>query len=192
MFAKFNNWLLKLTNSSYAVTILAIISFSESSFFPIPPDLLLIPLILAKPHNAFKYALITTVFSVLGGGFGYIIGNQLFELIGEPIVIFYDNASNFEIFTKKYNEYGGLAILIAGVSPFPYKVTTIVSGVTGMPIVMFLGYSTLARGARFFLIATLLYFFGSRLRVFIEKYLGILLLVVMLFVILGFFFTSKL
>ena len=192
LLSKLNNYLIALAYSSKAIVILGVIAFAEASIFPIPPDILLIPLILLKPKHAFKYALITTLFSVLGGGFGYLIGNLLYEEIGEPILLFYGDTSNFEAFSNRYNEFGGLAILIAGISPLPYKVITITSGATGLPLTTFFTYSIFARGIRFFAIAILLYLFGASLKPFIQKSLGVVTIIAILIVIVGFLLTTKL
>jgi membrane protein YqaA with SNARE-associated domain len=147
------NWTIKLSATRYALWALAIVAFAESSFFPIPPDLLLIPLIIAKPKNAYLIAFIAMMASVLGGGLGYYIGLKLYETVGIIIINFYHAQQLFLEFQAQFNKYGAAAVLFAGVTPFPYKIITISSGIAGMPIYQFFIFSIIARGARFFIIA---------------------------------------
>jgi membrane protein YqaA with SNARE-associated domain len=168
------DWTLALAAHRQAIWALAIISFAESSFFPIPPDILLIPLVLARPDRAFAIALVCTVASVLGGAFGYFIGWGLYEQVGRPVLDFYGKAGQFEHFSTTYNEWGAWAVLIAGVTPFPYKVITILSGTTGLNFAVFMMASVLARGLRFFVVAALLWKFGPPIRTFIERRLGLM------------------
>jgi membrane protein YqaA with SNARE-associated domain len=166
-----------------ATWALAAISFAESSFFPIPPDVLLIPMVLAERSKAFLYATICTVASVIGGIAGWLIGAFLFDALAEPILQFYGYADKFEAFAQRYNEYGAWIVFFAGLTPFPYKVITIASGATGLPMPVFLLASVLARGIRFFAVAALLWWLGPPIRDFIERRLGLLftIFVVMLF-----------
>lgn len=163
---------LEVSSSKKAIYILAIVSFIESSFFPIPPDILLIPMILACRQKAFYFALVCTISSIMGGWFGYFIGISLYDLIAVPLLNFYGYMPQFKEFCNYYNEWGAWIVLGAGVTPFPYKVVTIASGVTGLDLVVFSVASFIARGLRFFLIAGLLYFFGKRMETFIYKNLG--------------------
>jgi len=172
MIRKLYDWTLEQAERPYAVWVLAAVAFIESSVFPIPPDVLLIPMVLAALHRAWMIALICTVYSVLGGGFGYIIGSELFDLIGQPILDFYHKEDAFNEFADRFNAQGHWAVLIAGMTPFPYKVITIASGVTGLPFLQFMIWSFVARGARFFIVAGLLWYFGVPIKEFIEKYLG--------------------
>lgn len=165
---------------------LAGVSFIESSVFPIPPDVMLIPMVLAERRKAWLFAGIATVASVLGGIFGYIIGYFLFETIGQPILNFYGYGHAFEDFARRYNEWGAWIVFIAGVTPFPYKVITIASGVTQLNFFVFMLASVAARGLRFFLVAALLYWFGPPIRTFIDKYFGILSIVFVVLLIGGF------
>jgi len=119
------NWTMRLGESRYALYALAVIAFIESSVFPIPPDVLIIPMIIALPRRAFLIAFIATLFSVLGGMFGYYIGAVLFDSLGQPLLAFYGKAEQFEQFSATYNEYGAWAVLVAGITPFPFKVITI-------------------------------------------------------------------
>ena len=162
-----------LGQSRYALAALALIAFIESSVFPIPPDVLLIPMIIALPRRAFFIAGIATLFSVLGGMFGYYIGAVLFDSVGQPLLDFYGKAEQFDSFSDAYNQYGAWAVLVAGVTPFPFKVITILSGSTNLDFGVFLLSSIIARALRFFVIAALLWKFGVPIRNFIENRLGL-------------------
>ena len=176
-------WTLDLAGNRPALLAVALLAFIESSVFPIPPDILLIPMVLATRDRAWLIALICTLASVLGGIFGYGIGYYLFEQIGQPVLEFYYHTDKFSDFQNGYNQWGAWAILFAGITPFPYKVITILSGVTGLSIPVFIISSVLARGIRFFVVAALLWKYGDPIRSFVERYLGVLF---MLFVILLF------
>ncbi len=184
------NWTMSLAESRYALWALAAVAFVESSFFPIPPDVLLIPMIIAAPRKAFLFAAIATVASVLGGLFGYFIGYALFDTIGQSILEFYGKAAYFEEFRTRYNEWGAWAVLIAGVTPFPFKVITIASGVTALNLPVFIVASIVARALRFFLVAALLYRFGAPIRDFIERRLG-LVFIAFCVILLGGFYLVK-
>ncbi len=159
------------------------ISFIESSFFPIPPDIMLVPMVLAERAKAWFFATVATVGSVLGGAFGYAIGFFLFEAIGQPVLEFYGFFDKFQDFASQYNDYGAWIVFFFGVTPFPYKVITIASGATGLNLVVFMLASVAARGLRFFVVCGLLYWLGPPIRTFIEKRLGLVftVFVVMLF-----------
>ena len=180
------NWTISLSATPYALWALAIVAFAESSFFPIPPDILLIPLILAKPKNAYLIALIATIASVLGGGLGYYIGFKLYEAIGAAIINFYHAQQLFYEFQTQFNKYGTMAVLFAGITPFPYKIITISSGIAGMSFYQFLIFSVIARGARFFIIAILLRLYGKTIRNFIERHLNLLFILFVILLIAGF------
>ncbi len=171
------DWTLALAGHRHALWALAAVSFIESSIFPIPPDVLLIPMVLAAPTRAWKIALVCTVSSVLGGMLGYGIGYFLFEQVGRPLLEFYGYAPKFAQFKDTYNEWGAWAVFIAGVTPFPYKVITILSGVTALDPAVFSIASVLARGLRFFLVAALLWKFGPPIKDFIEARLGLVFVV---------------
>ncbi len=181
---------LDISAKKNAIYILAAFSFIESSFFPIPPDILLIPMILARPNKAFFFAFVCTVSSVLGGWFGYFIGLNLYDYIAKPLLSFYNYTEQFQKFCDLYNEWGAWLVLGAGVTPFPYKIITIASGFTGLNIVIFSIASLIARGLRFFIIAALLYFFGKKMENFIYKNLG-WLSVVFFMLLLGGFLVLK-
>ena len=180
------NWTIKLSATRYALWALAIVAFAESSFFPIPPDILLIPLIIAKPKNAYLIAFIAMVASVFGGGLGYYIGLKLYETVGIIIINFYHAQQLFLVFQTQFNKYGAAAVLFAGVTPFPYKIITISSGIAGMPIYQFFIFSIIARGARFFIIAILLRLYGEPIRNFIERHLNLLFIAFMVLLVFGF------
>ena len=165
---------MRLAAHRHALWALAMISFIESSVFPIPPDILLIPMVLAARDQAFRIAAVCTVASVLGGLGGYGIGYFLYESIGQPLIAFYGYADKFSAFQGYYHEWGAWIVGGAGLTPFPYKVITIASGVTALDPVVFTVASVVSRGIRFSLVAWLLWRFGAPIRVFIEKNLGIL------------------
>ena len=177
------DWTILLAEHPRAMWALALVAFIESSVFPIPPDLLMIPMIIARPNKAFLIAAVAMVASVLGGMLGYFIGWGLFESVGQPVLEFYGKTDRFDDFATRYNEWGAWAVLMAGVTPFPYKVITILSGSTGLSLPVFIISSIIARGLRFFIIAALLWRFGPPVREFIERRLGLMftLFIVILF-----------
>ena len=180
------DWLLALAGTKHATPTLAGVSFIESSFFPIPPDVLLIPMVLAKKHRWAFFAFICTIASVLGAFLGYAIGAFLYDVIAEPILNFYGKADKFDQVSSWYNEYGGWGVFFAAVTPFPYKVLTIFSGATGLDFLTFTIVSIIGRGFRFFLVAGLVRKFGPPIQAFIEKRLGFALTVSMVLLIGGF------
>jgi len=149
------------------------IAFAEASFFPIPPDALLIPLALAQPRRAWMFAAITTAGSVLGGALGYAIGFLLLDRLAQPIIHFYHYESAFQAFQQKFAQYGVAIILIKGLTPIPYKIVTIAAGAASFNFWLFMGASLITRGGRFFLEAVLLRFFGEPAREFIDRRLGL-------------------
>ena len=176
------NWTLKKVEHKYSSWILSIISFAESSFFPIPPDILLIPMIIAKRVKAWMYAFICTFSSVLGGVAGYAIGYFFYSSIGVLIIDAYHLSSSFNAFESYYNEYGILIVLGAGFTPFPFKFITIASGVFNLNIFLFIITAIIARGLRFYLLAGLLFVFGEKIKVVIDKYFN--LLAILFFILL--------
>lgn len=156
----------------HALWILALVSFAESSVFPIPPDVLLIPMVLAARERAWWIATVCTAASVAGGLAGYAIGATLFETLGRPVLDFYGYLARFETFQGWYNTHGAWIVFGAGVTPFPYKVITIASGATGLSLTTFMFASLLARGLRFFVVAALLWYVGPPVRGFIERNLN--------------------
>ncbi len=168
------DWTLSWAAHPRALWVLAFVSFVESSVFPIPPDILLIPMILAAPSRAWLIAGVCTVASVAGGLGGYAIGAFAFESLGQPVLMALGKADSFGGFQDRYNEWGAWAVLIAGITPFPYKVVTILSGATQLSLPVFVVASVIARGLRFFLVAALLWKFGPPVRDFIERRLGLM------------------
>lgn len=177
---------LNLASRKNALTWLFVISFIESSFFPIPPDIMIIPMVLARPKEAYKIAGVATVASVLGGYFGYFIGVYGFELIARPLLEFYGYMKQFGEFENYYHEYGAWIVFGAGITPFPYKIITIASGVVHLDLIVFTVASVIARGMRFYFIAWLLKRFGDPMKVFIEKNLNLLSILFLLLLIGGF------
>ncbi len=185
------DWTMNLASGPKAVWALCFVSFIESSFFPIPPDLLLIPLVLARRTDAFKIAALTTVSSVLGGAFGYAIGYFLYQSVGVPVLNFYHYTAQFEEFCAAYNQYGAWIVFGAGLTPFPYKIVTIASGVTHLNFIVFMIASVIARGMRFYFVAWLLWKYGTPMKAWIEKNLG-WLSIVFFVLLIGSFFLIKL
>ncbi|MEM7526356.1 MAG: YqaA family protein [Pseudomonadota bacterium] len=167
------DWTLRQAGQPYALWVLAGVSFIESSVFPIPPDVLLIPMILAAPHRAWWIALVCTVASVAGGLAGYALGWGAFETVGRPVLEFYGKMDAFAEFQARFAEWGAWIVFGAGVTPFPYKVITIASGVVELDLIVFTVASVLARGLRFFIVAALLKYVGPPIQGFIEERLGL-------------------
>lgn len=186
MLRRLYDWTISLARSPHALWALAIVSFVESSFFPIPPDVLMIPLIIARPSRAFLIAAVATVSSVAGGMFGYYIGAVLMESVGQPILALYGKADSFEEMSAVFNQYGAWAVVVAGVTFLPFKVITIASGVTGLSLPVFIVSSIFARALRFFLVAALLWRFGAPIRDFIERRLGLMFVLFCVLLIGGF------
>ncbi len=187
MLRRLYDYVMSLAARPGATWGLAAVSFAESSFFPIPPDVMLIPMVLARRARAWFYAAICTISSILGGAAGYLIGWVFFATLGQGILNFYGLDAQFDSFAGRYNEYGAWIVLFAGVTPFPFKVITIASGATGLNFWIFMLASMIARGARFFLVAGLLYLFGQPIRAFIEKWLAWLTAVFLILLVGGFF-----
>ncbi|MET3600152.1 YqaA family protein [Martelella mangrovi] len=190
MLRRLYNWTLSLAATRHAERALFAVSFAESSFFPIPPDVLMIPMVIAKPRNWVRIAFICTLASIIGAIGGYLIGLFLFETVGQPILAFYGKEHSFEQIAEWYNTWGGWGVLFAAITPFPYKVLTIFSGATGLNFGIFLLVSVIGRSFRFFLIAFLLNRYGVPIRDFIEKYLGILFTVFVVLLFGGFYLVK--
>lgn len=181
------DWTIRLAEHRHALWALAFVAFVESSVFPIPPDVIMIPMIVARPNRAFLIATVALVASVLGGILGYYIGWGVFESVGRPVLEFYGKDAYFDEFRQTYNAWGAWAVLAAGVTPFPYKVITILSGATGLNFWVFMVASVVARGLRFFLVAALLWKFGAPIRDFIERRLGLMFTLFILLLGAGFY-----
>lgn len=192
MLQRLYKWTMSLADHPNALWVLAAVAFIESSVFPIPPDVLMIPMILARPSRAWLIALVAMVASVMGGILGYGIGMFFYDSIGEPILASLGKADSMAEFSTRFNDFGFWAVLTAGITPFPYKVITIMSGWTGMPFATFVVSSVIARGIRFFIIAALLRAFGAPVRDFIEKRLGLVFTAFIVVLIGGFFLVKYL
>ena len=186
MLRRLYDWVIRLAGSPSAIPAMGVVSFAESSFFPIPPDVMLVPMVLANREKAFQIALVCTVCSVLGGLLGYAIGYYFFETIGEWVVRTYGLQSGLAAFRAGFDEYGTWIILIKGLTPIPYKLVTIASGAAHFDLFTFVWASILTRGARFFLVAALLWKYGEPIRTFIEKRLTLLTWLFLIALIGGF------
>lgn len=180
------DYMINLASRPNAMYFLFAVAFIESSFFPIPPDVMLIPMVLATPAKAWRIATVATIASVLGGAFGYAIGVFFFDLIARPILTFYGYMHQFDVFKEYYHEWGAWIVFGAGITPFPYKVITIASGVVHLDFVVFMLASVVARGFRFYLVAWLLKKFGEPMKDYIEKNLGMLSILFMALLVGGF------
>lgn len=180
------DWCMALAAHRRANTALFAVSFAESSFFPIPPDVMIVPMVLADRKSAWRVALNCTVASVLGALLGYAIGALLYDQVGRPLVEFYGYTEAFENFTRRYNDWGAWIVAGAALTPFPFKVITIASGVSGLDLVVFTVASLLARGVRFYTESALLWKFGPPIRDFIERRLAILTTVFFVLLLGGF------
>ena len=179
------DWTMQLANSPRAIWLLGFVSFIEAIFFPIPPDVLLIPMILANIKRAWLYAFVTTITSVIGGLVGYAIGYLAYEQIAEPLLLSLGKQAAMSLFSSSINENGFLIVLTAGISPIPFKVVSVMSGFTQMPVFVFLLSALLGRATRFFVVATLLKYYGETIKSFIETYLGWLFLFFIALIVLG-------
>ncbi|GBD43529.1 hypothetical protein HRbin40_01002 [bacterium HR40] len=186
MIRRLYDWTMRAAAGRRAEPALAVVAFAESSFFPVPPDVMIIPMVLARPEHAWRIAAVATAASVVGGLAGYLIGALLFETIGQRVIDFYGYGEEFLRFQALYRDWGFWIVVIGGLTPFPYKVVTIASGVAFYPLLPFLVGSLLTRGARFFLVAALLRWFGTPLRAFVERWLGWLTTAFVLLLLGGF------
>ncbi|GHB28702.1 hypothetical protein GCM10007094_16590 [Pseudovibrio japonicus] len=186
MLRRLYDWTLSLAAGPRAPQALGAVAFVESSVFPLPPDLLLIPMCVSNRQRAWFYAALCTVASVLGGLLGYLIGAVLFEEVAKPILTFYGYMDKFDQFAQIFADWGWWFVFIAGLTPFPYKVITIASGVFALNLPVFIVASIISRGIRFFVVAGLLYLFGPAIREFIEKRLGLMFTLFMVLLIGGF------
>jgi len=185
-FRSLYDWTYRQAESPYASWILFAVAFAESSFFPIPPDVLLLPLALADREKAWRFAFICTVGSVLGAFLGYAIGALLYESLGQWIINAYHLQDAFQRFHEEFNKWGVWIILGKGLTPIPFKLVAIASGVADLPLMPFTLASIVTRGARFYLVAWLLRRFGESIRKFVEKYLTWVSLAVLAVILLGF------
>ena len=186
---KLYDWTLEKSKDPKAPWFLAIISFSESSFFPIPPDIILIPMVIAKRAKAWFFAFICTISSVLGGVAGYLIGYFFYLTIGEFIIELYSYQNEYSDFKSKYEgEIWLWFVFFAGLTPFPFKIITIASGALKINMISFVAIALVSRGLRFYLVATLLKFFGNYIKKYIDKYFNLFTFVFFILLIGGFIF----
>lgn len=186
MLRKSYNWILSYANQPQAIWVLAMISFAESSFFPLPPDPLLIAMIVANRKNAWRIATLCTVSSVVGGIVGYYIGAGLYETIGSWIVMTYGLEESFKNLQHEFLEWGFWIVALKGLTPIPYKIVTIASGVAGLNMTTFIVASIIARGFRFFMLAGLLWYYGPSIKNYIDRNLTLVTVVGLLTLIVGF------
>lgn len=173
MLRRLYDWCIAAAYKPFATWIMGIVSFLESSFFPVPPDAMLIPMALARPDKAYSYAFLCTWTSVAGGLLGYAIGAILYDSVGQWVISLYGYGDKVDAFRQAYNEYGAWIILLKGLTPIPYKIVTITSGFAGYDLLMFILLSFVARGGRFYLVAFLISRYGMRARAIIEERLGL-------------------
>jgi membrane protein YqaA with SNARE-associated domain len=186
MLRRIYDWCIEAADKPYALWILGAIAFAESSFFPVPPDVMLLPMSLARPARAWLFATLCTVASVAGGMLGYAIGALLYDSVGQWLINLYQLGDKVEAFRTSYAEWGSVIILLKGLTPIPYKLVTITSGFAGYNIWLFILCSIIARGGRFFFVAVLLNRYGDPIRAEIEKRLGLWLAVLVLVLVGGF------
>jgi len=186
MLRRLYSWVLHWAETPYGSWALFLLALSESSFFPVPPDVLLIALAVSIPKRSFKYALICTAGSLIGGCLGYLIGWQFMITVGEKIIQFYGLTHKMQYIKDLYMQYDAWAIGIAGFTPIPYKVFTISAGAFDINFTVFIIASAISRAARFFLVAWLIYLFGPKIKTFIDKYFNILAITFVVLLIAGF------
>ena len=192
MIKKIYTKIIEISKKKYALSFLLIVAFLESFIFPIPPDIFLIFLILAQKKKAFYLAFFCTVLSVAGGILGYFIGSFFFDSLGQGILNYYNLNEKFLTFSGSYNEFGAFIVAAGGFTPIPYKLITIFSGFIKMDFFEFTIASVISRGARFFLIATLLYFFGKKIEELLIKKFGLISLILFLIILITYFIIKYL
>ncbi len=192
MFKSLYHWTLSLSQHPRAAWALAAIAFAESSFFPIPPDVILIPMSLARPKRAFFYAGVCTIASVLGGILGYFIGSVLFDTLGQWLINLYGYGARIESIRIFYDTWGWAFILVKGLTPIPFKLVTIVSGLLGYSFPLFVLLSIVTRGARFFILAGLLHSFGDQIKALLEKHFAIFMIGIVVIIVAGFWIAARL
>ena len=192
MLRRIYDWCIAAADKPYALWLMAAVSFAESSFFPVPPDIMLIPMALARPQRAWVYAGVCTVASVAGGVLGYAIGSLLYDSVGQWLIGLYGYGDKVDAFRASYAHYGAWIILLKGLTPIPYKIVTITSGFAGYNIWLFILLSVITRGARFFIAAVLLNRYGETIRHHIEKRLGLWVGLGAAVLVAGFIFAVRL
>lgn len=191
MLKRMYDWCIAAAHKPYALWLMGAVSFAESSFFPIPPDIMLIPMSLARPQKAWLYALVCTITSVAGGVVGYAIGALLYDSVGHWLINLYGYGDKVEAFRASYAEYGAWIILLKGFTPIPYKLVTITSGFADYNLLLFVIFSIITRGGRFFVIAVLLNRYGPAIREAIEKRLGLWVAIGAATLVLGFIIAFR-
>jgi membrane protein YqaA with SNARE-associated domain len=191
MFKRLYDWTLSLAESPRATWALGLIAFAESSFFPIPPDVILVPMTLAKPKKAWFYAGICTIASVTGGILGYYIGAALYDTLGQWLIGLYGYAEKVDALRVFYDKWGWAFILVKGFTPIPYKLVTIVSGLLGYNFFLFLLLSLITRGARFFVLAALINNFGEPIKRLLERHFAAFMLILLAIIVFGFWAAAK-
>jgi len=193
IFSRLYDWVLGWAKHPRASRYLAALSFAESSFFPIPPDVMLAPMALGRRDRAWWFAFITTVWSVLGGALGYLIGMFLFDVLAQPLISFYDASEAFATAQDKFKAHGVWIVFIAGFTPIPYKIFTISAGLASMAFFPFVVASLIGRGARFFLVSALIYFGGERFESGLRRYVDLIgwLMIALIVVGLGVYYGIK-
>ena len=186
MLRRIYDWVMRLAHHRHAAWALAVVSFTESSFFPIPPDAMLIPMVLADRQKAWRYATICTIASVMGAFLGYWIGHALYESVGKAIIAFYGAGAKVDALIDQFNHWGFWIILGKGLTPIPFKIVTIACGIAGFDLFHFFIACVITRGARFFLVAALLYRFGEPVRDFIERRLTLVTTTFLVLLVGGF------
>jgi len=191
MLRRLYDWCIDAAGKPHAAWILGCASFAESSFFPVPPDVMLIPMALARPDRAFFFATICTVTSVAGGLLGYFIGAALYASVGQWLINLYGYGDKMEAFREAYAHYGAWIILLKGLTPIPYKIVTITAGFAGFNIGLFIVMSIISRGMRFYLLAFLLHRYGERARGIIEQRLGLWVALALILLVIGFVVVAR-
>jgi len=191
MFKRLYQWVLSLSESPHAPAALAAVAFAESSFFPIPPDVILVPMSLAQPQRAWRYAAICTVASVAGGILGYAIGALLFDTLGQWLIHAYGYGERMAQLKDLYARWGALVILLKGLTPIPFKLVTIVSGLLGYNFAIFVLLAIVTRGARFFILAGALNFFGDPLRLALERHFALFMGMILVTIVAGFWIAAR-
>src|ERR1700757_1391628 len=191
MLKRIYDWCVASADKPYSLWILSAVAFAESSFFPVPPDVMLIPMSLARPKRAWLYASVCTAASVLGGVLGYAIGAVLYDSVGHWLITLYGLGAKVEAFRASYAEWGAWIILLKGLTPIPYKLVTITSGFAGYNIWLFVLFSIITRGARFFIEAVVLNRWGDQIRATIEKHLTLWVILFLVVLVAGFFVAFR-
>ena len=192
MFKRLYDWTLSLAESRHSTLALAGIAFAESSFFPLPPDLILLPMSLAKPNKAWFYAAVCTAASVVGGILGYAIGALLYDTLGQKIIALYGYGPRIGVLREFYAHWGWAFILVKGLTPIPFKLVTIVSGLLGYNLPLFILLSLITRGARFFLVAAAMNRYGDSIRVWMDKHFAWFIAILLAIIVFGFWAAAHL